>query len=226
MAITLDQLLGSQYSTGNGTSCSFTTSQAVASDGFIVVGVGWFDNLTLNSISGGGLTWAVDAALSGVGNQHAGIGSAQAPSGLASGTTITANFSGNAAERVIGGVSFTGVKTSAALDAADIGAQTGGSTAWSSDSVTIQDGSVLCACCYCAFFGGSNSSTITSPSQEVFDAGLADTAHGTMGYRIEATGGSFTVAGTWAQSSSSNVAAAAYLAAPAGADTGLAWITA
>jgi hypothetical protein len=96
---------------------TLTTSAAVASGGFIELLVCWFGISSVPTITvtgTNGLTWTTDAAL----NQSFAYGlamlSAQAPSGLPSGSTIIVTSSGTPGEIYAIARSFTGVAGSAA----------------------------------------------------------------------------------------------------------------
>jgi len=199
--IAFDANLGSA-SPADGTTSAFTTGATVASGGFIVVAISHFvDTPTLSSFAGGGLTWSIDA--SGANPTASGgyiaICSAQAPSGLASGTTLTGTWSGSCIAPIIGGSSFTGVATSSPVDVAGTvqGETTG--TAWTTGNLTLAAGSML--------YGGSYnegviaSATVTSPSTEVWEQIAGGGYGGVAGYRVEASGGSVDVAGAWNVSS-------------------------
>lgn len=211
MAIALDASLGTATNIAASTTVALTTSSAVAAGGFIVLEVSWFDPVTLNSVSGGSLTWAVDKQGSQF-SENSALVSAQAPAGLASSTAITATFSGTARARGISGISFTGVASSSALDTTS--GPTGvtpAATGWASASTAILAGSVLVAVCF-AEVGAT--STPTAGSTEAFDYTDSGNSH-TMAYRIESSAGSYTVAGTWSSGAESVTNAAAYKAAAA-----------
>lgn len=225
MAIAIDvSSLGSTYVAANATTAAFTTGSAVASGGFIVLAGGWFsDNTgTVTGISGGGLTWTVNKQPNGgTSLVNAWIASAQAPSGLASGTTITATFSATQQARFIMGMSFTGVATSSPVDGTPTGQTKGSTAAWATPSYSIAAGSVIVAAC--AQVGPSANNSPTSPSLEGPENDQAgDTVSFVMEYRIESSAGSYTVAGTWSSGvgiDTSN-AAVAYLTAAGAVDTG------
>lgn len=214
MAIAVDQTsLGTNSGTGG--TVVLTTSQAVASSGFAVLGVGWWDaSVTLSGVSGGGLTWAIDKQ----GNAadpvfpHVAIVSAQAPSGLASSTAITATFSGTpAGENYIGGTSFTGVATSSPIDGTPLGPTGVATAAWSSGSYSIAAGSVIVAMC---LVEAAVSNTPTSPSTEAWQrVGAGDAV--ALEYRIETSAGSYAVAGTWGSATKNTNVSVAYLVSAA-----------
>jgi hypothetical protein len=151
----------------------------------------------LSSVSGGGLTWAIAAQGKHPSAQpHFAIAYAQAPSGLASGTTITANWSTSVAGRQIGISSFTGVATSSPVDVVGSVSNTGNAT-WTSGTLAIAAGSMIVISDH---VDGVVTSTATAPAQEALDwTDGANTSH-QMSYRIEAAGGSVAATGTWSSS--------------------------
>ena len=196
----------------------FTTNVAIASGDFIVVGFGWADQGTvLNSVSGGGLTWAIDEQV-----QHTdaifdccAIVSAQAPSGLASGATITATLSGSCTERTAGGISFAGVASSSPVDTHNHGQDSvggSGSNTWSSGNVTLAAGSVLVTHAY-----GENTTNSTPTSgTEAFQAFTSHSEGGAMNYNIGTTAGTYVNSGTWSATTRWCFCNVAYLAASGG----------
>jgi len=218
MAIVIDNTtIGSGKQVAPSATCAFNTTATVSANGFIVLGIGGFlaaGGGTIVSVAGGGLTWAIDKQGDVATDIFCGVASAQAPAGLTSGTTITVTFGSASTEaEAVGGMSFTGVASSSALDTTS--APTAGSgTAWASASTSILAGSVLVAACMDST-GSLPTSTITSPSIESFDIGDAVGYGVTAGYRIEPSAGSYTVAGTWTVSSDNVTCAAAYKAAAA-----------
>jgi hypothetical protein len=200
---------------------AFTTTSPVASGGFIVLSVGWFDGTaTLSSVAGGGLTWTIDfQGKAGVTSDRVALVSAQAPAGLASGTTITATFSAaTPVAREIGGTSFTGVATSSPVDVA-LGAAVAVSPSaagWTSGSLSVAAGSVMIATCYNE--SGNFTNTVTAPSlQAVLMPNAASPTSQVTCYRIESSAGSVSVAGTWSTAATSGTGAVAYKAAAGGA---------
>lgn len=197
MAILIDQAnAGTAVDDAGASTIAVNTTQTVASGGFIVANIGWWTTTTtLSSVSGGGLTWAI--AVQGKhssANPAAAIAYAQAPSGLASGTTITATFSGSSNGRQIGLISFTGVATSSPVDTTAAVASASNVSAWATGSATLAAGSVLVGASH---MDPNGTSTITSPSIEALDWTDGANTGMTAGYRIEAAGGSVTVAGDW-----------------------------
>lgn len=210
----------------DGTSVVLTTTAAVAAGGFIVLTGGWFGSNTavVSSVSGGGLTWAVDKS-GGLSNSGTFICSAQAPAGLASSTAITVNFSIIVSVPTVSGMSFTGVKTSSPVDGTPLGPTNVATAGWSSGSYAIAAGSVIVAVDWTQ--GAITGNTATSPSVEANEYVKPSDQYGHAAeYRIESAAGSYTVDGTWDAAGSNSNIAVAYLAAAAAVDTGLAWIKA
>lgn len=193
------------------------TAQPAAAGTRVIFAFTWFGALTLTSIDGGGLTWSIDnQQRGGGGSANIGIGSAYAPSGLPAGTTVNGNLSGSSAGGNSGcGLSLNGVLAAAPLDTID-GPVNTATTAWTTNGMTIADGSVIVAAS--SNFHTFATSLPTAPSVEDQDFGVSPTAFAlTVCHRIEAVGGSFTVAGTWSASTVGNgqTTAVAYKAAPA-----------
>ena len=221
MAIAVDQAnIGSAASIDDATGAySFNTTATVASGGFIVLVAGWWiTGTTLDSVSGGSLSWSIDKNRVS-GNMHTAVISAQAPSGLASGTTLTANFSTGSDARMFGGMSFTGVATSSPLDVTVDGTNASGTT-WSSGSVSIAAGSVLIGAAWNADAWNADFNTQTAGT-EALDFGDDPNNFGmAAGYRIEPAGGSVSVGGTWDTTGTTLGVGAAYKEA-AGNPTGV-----
>jgi hypothetical protein len=232
MAIVLDQALGTNLGDPGATTIVLTTTNAVAAGGFIVLGVAAFSGGAsfLTSVTGGGLTWSIDKMVDDASRSFA-IVSAQAPAGLASSTALTANLNASLNARIIGGTSFTGVKTSPAapVDGTPTGPTSVGTGAWATASYAIAAGSIIAAMNYSITLDSAAVNTATGPSVEAWERSqTADNYGACAEYRIEASAASYTVAGTWSGAGTTGSAncAVAYLAAPTGVDTGLAWIRA
>lgn len=217
MAIAIDQAnAGTAANGAAGTSLGVSTTATVAASGFIVASVMWWHaTATLSSVSGGGLSWniAIQGKHSSQ-NPAAAIAYAQAPSGLASGTTLTANYSASVNDRQIGITSFTGVATSSPVDTT-AGPVSNNTTGWTTGNVTIAAGSVLIGFSH---LDSASTDTITSPSIEALDWAGSGSA-GTTGYRIESSAGSYAIAGTWGSAASTVTFAAAFLASAGGGGT-------
>lgn len=212
MAITIDQAsIGEFASDTAGTTAQITTTQNVASGGFIILACTCLDTQSISSFSGGGLTWTIDKQGTGLGSIRLAIASAQAPSGLASGTTLTANYSASTpGARSLCGTSFLGVVTSSPVDGTPDNKGFSSTTAWTSNGMTIQAGSAIVAAA-----GNSTNlltSTPTNPLIEAHDFGNGGFSQ-TVGYQIQASAGTYTSAGTWSSAASGTVNAVAYKAA-------------
>jgi hypothetical protein len=221
-AIGIDQpSLGEFAQDTSGSSIALTTAASAASGSLIVLSLTWVSTSeTLSSVSGGGLTWSIDKQATNAGSAGficSAIVSAQAPAGLASGTSITATLSGSAlGGRSLGATSLTGIATSSPLDTTSGPTSNSGSgTAWASASTTIQAGSILLG--LAVDFSSADTSTPTSPSVEAHDFGAGGTSfEQTVVYRIEPSAGPYTVAGAWSASVDNwSVICAAYKAAAA-----------
>lgn len=222
MAIAHDQDLGTGGDDTSGTTAVLTTTNAVAAGGFITVYVTWFDFSanTLSSVSGGGLTWHIDKQQL-TGSMSLGIASAQAPSGLAASTAITATYSGSEfGFRYIAGDSWTGVATSSPVDGTPPAIHADSSTAWTSNNYTISNsGSLLIA--LAGEVQAAMTSTPTSPAVELQDFTGATSAGSSMtvAYRMPGATGSFAVAGTWSATTGTGNAGTIAVAYLPGAST-------
>lgn len=216
MAIAHEADHGSATNAASSTTIAVTTTSAVASSRRIILVLAWFANgVTLSSVSGGGLTWVIDQQ--GVDqDRHLAFVSADAPSGLASGTAITATFSGAATDRGIFVSSWSGIETGSSGYLGTAGSGFSTSTAWTTGSRTISAGSLLLGGSH-EDNSGDHSSTPTSPSVELCDLTLSAFDDATAAYRIETSAGSYAVAGTWSSGASRSVTLwAEYLAASGG----------
>jgi hypothetical protein len=220
VTIAVDQLtLGSTVQDSAGTSVVLTTTAAVASNGFITCFVTWYDGvggaMTLSTVAGGGLTWSIAFQFKAANGANVAIAYAQAPSGLAITTAITATYSASVpAGRSITAASWTGVKTTSPVDGTPPAGTTGSTTAWATGSMSVQAGSLALG--MSMQITTNLTSTPTAPSTELFDytsgvGGMGATA----AYRIETSVGSVTVAGTWSAAASQATLGVAFLAAPA-----------
>lgn len=216
MAIALDQSLGTVLLDVSSNTLVLTTTATAASNTCIFLGCHIYDSpaSTITSVvdDGPGLTWTVDKeGLSGL--QNLAIVSAQAPSGMASGTDITITWSISRNARIAGAVSFTGVKASGSIvDGTPLGPTSDASGTWSSGSYAIAAGSIIIGLGASLNLTGSNSPT--NPSLEAWESINVPDAYGlAMVYRIEASAGSYAVGGTFAGATSSGNIAVAYLAA-------------
>lgn len=216
MAIAVENAnAGTAANDASATTIAVATAATIAAGALVVVSLGWWlASAATVTVSGGALTWAT--AVQGKNpsaEQQAAIAYALAPSGLASATTVTATYSAAVHGRQIGVSSFTGVDAVTPLG--NTGAITAGNlvAAWATASVAISAGSVLIGVSH---LDPNGTSTITSPSIEALDWTDGANTAATMGYRIEASAASYTVAGTWSTSSSRNATVGAEFKAAAG----------
>jgi hypothetical protein len=218
MAIAIDVAnLGTADPGGSRSTVAITTGSAVASGGFIVTCIGWFGTTTLSSVAGGGLTWTIDkqGRAADPGFVSIAIASAQAPSGLASGTTITATLAANADVPTMGGTSFTGVATSSPVDGTPLGPTGVATAAWSTGNYSIQAGSVIVGTCWNENTASGN--TASAGSTEAWEIAQAGGPYSHVAeYRIEGSAGSYAVAGTWGAAQKNTNIGVAYLAAAGG----------
>ena len=216
MAVTLDKAtLGTVNSAGDSGTVVLTTTAAVSSNAFIVLGVMAYEGTTtLSSVSGGGLTWSVDKTqIAGTSAIGLGIASAQAPSGLASSTAITFTFSDAAGgPRVAGGFSLFGVKTTSPLDGTPPASVRTTTAAWATNSMTVEAGSVLVALQFAENTDTSN--TPTSPALQAWELLVpAGPFSMRMDYDVRSSAGSASIAGTMGAASVAGNIVVAYLAA-------------
>jgi hypothetical protein len=158
-AIAFDKDLGENNQTADsasGNTVAFTTSQTAASNSKIIVFVGMnhASTCTLGSVSGGSLTWNVDKDNTALGNnaEAIAVASADAPSGLASSTTITATFktaigggtncTSTPGSRYIAGVSFTGIATGTTYDGTNTSTN-GSNNTWTGGAVSTSNANDL-----------------------------------------------------------------------------------
>jgi hypothetical protein len=203
--------LGKAAADPSTTSIGFNTTSTVAAGGFIIVQVGGFTgSATVLSVANSGtdLGWTINkqGRPASPSADLVAIASAQAPSGLASGTTITATYSAGVAARQIGGSSFTGVATSSPVDGTPTG-PTGSVDVqpWSTASYTILAGSLIYATCYTE--SGNYTNTAVNGSQAILMPNAASPTAQVGMYRVESSAGSYTVSGSW-----SSIARAANIA--------------
>jgi len=149
-------------------------------------------------VTGGGLTWTIDRQAQDARNFHGAIASATAPTGLAAGTVITANFSAPVTKGLIAAASFTGIASASPLDASGSNVQAG-VAAWTASVTTTNANDLVLG------WSGINAqatSTATAPNVEIHDVrNSAYSESATSAYRIESTAGVKAVNGTWSQPS-------------------------
>ena len=197
MAATLDANLGTKAQAASATA-SIVTAAAAAAGSLLVFGVGYFTGGggTASVTTTGGLTWTASSRTQS-GSLNGYVFYAYAPSGLASGTTLTWTMSTSTGDWLIGAASFLGMETTPTLLGTNGAAAT--NTAWSSGSIAAGEvnlGVVM------AFEDGSGTatSTTTAPATELIDFNNAgQTEAFTLGYDL-ASASTATLAGSWSAS--------------------------
>lgn len=193
--------------TGSSGTIAATTNVAVASGARIFLAVSWFQATeTLASVAGGSLTWTITPQAQN-GNQGVALVWADAPSGLASGTTITATFSTTAGFRAIVGASMTGGTAGAAAQGATTA--TGNSNAHTVNVTTTTANAIVIEATILNAAAGS-AHTPTAPAIELVDATTAGGEQIGLDYRTTTTATAYTIAGGWANSTIWTVAAAGH----------------
>jgi len=198
-AVAFDRDLGANSESASGKKATLTTTAAAAPGSRVFVFVNWKNaSRTLASVTGGGLTWTIDRQAQDARNFHGAIASGTAPTGLAAGTVITANFSGPVTKGLIAAASFTGIASASPLDASGSNVQAG-VAAWTASVTTTNANDLVLG------WSGINAqatSTATAPNVEIHDVrNSAYSESATSAYRIESTPGVKAVNGTWSQPS-------------------------
>jgi hypothetical protein len=126
MALAFGAALGSSGGGGSAsTTLTVTTGATVPAGGRIFIVVGWYHATATAAASGGGLTWVSDGVRinTTTANYHTAVLSADAPSGLASGTVLTVTFSVASDNLAISCFYATGVTSGASgyLDGTAVG---------------------------------------------------------------------------------------------------------
>lgn len=123
---------------GRSSGSTVTTDQTIAAGATVfLMGHHWENpEVTLNSVSGGGLTWVVDEDINTAPADHGStvLARAHAPSGLASGTVITPTWSNTPGALRLLVCSFTGIASSSPLDTAIV------LSAGADNDTTVNDG--------------------------------------------------------------------------------------
>ncbi len=213
-SISFDKDLGTHVENAGSTTMKMTTSAAAASNTRVFAFVTWSNaTRTLSSVTGGGLTWSVDEQATDTANFHVAIASASAPSGLPSGTAITATFSGSVNHGDMAAASFLGIAATNPVDAVASKAQAG-ATGWTVGLTTSNPNDLVLGWSTIDAVTTSNpiapNSTIDSFNQLNFYSSV------TNEYQIDIATGQKTVSGTWASSSGSTADATIAVAYKAG----------
>lgn len=193
----LDAFLGKRTANVTGTAMTLKTATAASAGARIVVGITWSSSATLGSVKGGGLAWTVDAQTVDSSGNHAALASAAAPSGLAAGTTLKAQFSAGVTYGLVFAASFTGIAPTNAVDGSGSNAQAA-SRAWSA-GVTAAAGDLVVAW---ATIDAIAADTPTQPYEQVVrlaNSSFWGSAAAVWG--VASTDGSQSVSGTWGNKS-------------------------
>lgn len=213
--ITVDQAnAGTAIPSGGtgSTTISVTTTAAIAPGARVIVFAGQADRtISITGVSGGGLTWTVDKQQTNAAAifNFSAICSAHAPSGLASGTTITVTFSGTTFERLMGVMSLLGVHTTTPIDTTAGNENGTDNASWSSGNVSIAAGSCLITGAYSETSNGSTPSS----GNETLELVNGDTYTLAAHYQIRRLAGSYANSGTFGVAHKWAVASVAYKAA-------------
>lgn len=200
MAVTLDQNLGTNFETGVDNNVTLTTTATANSGTRIILNLGFTNattTTTISSVTGGGLTWVVDRLDDpNISFYWGAVISADAPSGLASGTVITVTFdNANGGNKFIGGSSWRGLVTGASGYKDVEGSNFGTTVGWSSNTLNTTVSDLLITTNY--FTGGVFTNTPTAPSIELHDVTTGGSNAMCAEYRIETAAGAYTLDGTW-----------------------------
>ncbi len=213
-SISFDKDLGTHVENVGSTTMKMTTSAAAASKTRVFAFVTWSNaTRTLSSVAGGGLTWSVDEQVKDAANFHVAIASASAPTGLPSGTAITATFSGSVNHGDMAAASFAGIAATNAVDAVASNAQAG-VAGWNVGLTTSNPNDLVLG--WSTIDAVTTSTpiapnlTIDSFNQLNFYSSVTDA------YQIDIANGQKTVNGTWASSSGSTADATVAVAYKAG----------
>lgn len=205
MAVTVDASLGQGNATGAAT-FNFNTAATVAAGAHIILVCGAFrSGAQTFTVSGGSLTWTEDKTVVN-GSVRFSVFRAPAPSGLASGTTLTVSLGSGSNDMIAGAVSYAGIDTSGTVVTS--ASSTGSGTAWSSTSAAAASGNALIGG---AFEDGTvTSSTPTSPAVEEFEKQVAGQSETLTLIDKLSVAGTDSLAGTWGASVTWAAAAVAY----------------
>jgi hypothetical protein len=212
VAVAAVSALGQGNSSGVGTT-TLTTGATVTAGHHLILVAGRFNstNSTM-SVSGGGLTWTEDVTLVS-GSYRISIFRAPAPSGLASGTTLTVTHTGGGtADCIIAAHSYSGIDTAGTVIATGSHADSA-TTAWGSGAVASTSGNALIGGSFSD--GAAVSSTPTSPGVERYDINIGAQSECLELVDKVSVAGSDSIDGTWNASTTSISAAVCYKATAA-----------
>ena len=192
-----------------------TTTGAIASGSKIILSAGWRTATTLSSVAGGGLTWTIDTQrVNGAATQHCALISADAPSGLASGTVITLTFSGNTTAKSVSVEEVTGLAAQGSCFDKTTGADIATGTSFSSGSTatTAQADELLIGI---IFYNAVEASTTWTGSFTALQHISGPTRSTGNAYRIVSATGAYAATGTYPTSSTANAIIGTYKMAAA-----------
>jgi hypothetical protein len=207
------------YGSGFSTTVADTTTSSVTAGNKIIGVVTWWGGagFSLSSVAGGALTWTIDRQNTGTGYRMALI-SADAPSGLASSTAITATFTGSSEARGIRFLQVDGLANNptAADGTADLPHQTGSSF---SIAITVgTSGDFVVGAGWVDF--NTTGASWTSPATEIgTDWTNVDGGSYSWAYKTGVSSGSQAMAGTNGGNDFTGIAAA-YLVSGGGGGGG------
>lgn len=207
-------------STTTSSSPAITTSGAAPSSSLVIAMFSWgaTSARTLNSVAGGGLTWAIDQATAYAGAIPWGFAvcSAQAPSGLASSTTITGTLSGGPFGTLMAVVYCTGLATATPKDVSDGNGQNQATWDTTAQTTTVADTLVIGGC----LTDGTKTNTASGGATELQDFQYATEAWSMCTeYKILSSAASTSLTGTWTAGNTNKTSAfVAYKAASAAAE--------
>lgn len=188
--------LGTANPAGGGTSVSFTSGDTVPSAGKIYLPVAWYGNVTLNTPTIGGLTWRVNKTQNSTSdsNLRCALCEADAPSGLASGTSFAAAFSGSADVRMAGAFYVTGAATGSDSTESPVGGG-GNGTAYSA-SLTVTDLDIGVAVAHFDFSSGVAFTPAGTASEAFAELGSPEGPAMHVVYEIYGSSGAKTLGGS------------------------------
>lgn len=183
------------YTDPQGTSQNDTTNVAVAAGSKVVAVITWYENVTLTSVSGGGLTWTIEGQSAGS-TYHVAIATADAPAGLASGTTITFTLSGSGGyARFLRLLSVDGLElnSNGAVDVDTYSGELPSADNWSVGLTTTVADTVMFGFLFQDFYTGGVTPAVGST--ELFESTPGPTF--TVAYKELPSAGAATVGGTY-----------------------------
>jgi hypothetical protein len=208
-AIALDANLTSTPASSNptATSLSTNTTAAAASGSKIIAVVSWYHATATASLSGGSLTWHQDITTNMTvdTSMRVAIFSADAPSGLSSGTTLTATFSAGSDGKALAAMSFTGVATGISYDGTSTNPATT-APAWDSGAISTANANDLIVGFGAQQGIGNSTATPNTNYTEAHDWTDAGANEGWESvYRIVSSTASYTAGGTFSNGGNAGV---------------------